>query len=202
MAMGKAGSIEIQFSCPEEVGKDFHATLKSFTLRTKGRKGRKRKKKMSKHIVKTLSMLTLVVGLALAAGVKSANGQITSHSVTAAIPFDFIVGEKTMPAGRYIVSSATSDGTGLKIQSRNGTSAFRLSNPVVEKSQKRKVRMVFHRYGEQYFLAQVWSGDGNGCQLTRSKLEPKGRQELGSNKPLIDSKEKSYQVVEVVAMLR
>lgn len=157
---------------------------------------------MSKQIVKTLSMLTLVVGLALAAGVKSANGQITSHSVTAAIPFDFIVGEKTMPAGRYIVSSATSDGTGLKIQSRNGTSAFRLSNPLVEKSQKRKVRMVFHRYGQQYFLAQVWSGDGNGCELKRSKLEPKLREELASNKASTGSTKGSYEVVEVVAMLR
>lgn len=158
---------------------------------------------MSKQIVKTLSMLTLVVGLALVVSDKSANGQITSHAVTAAIPFDFIVGEKTMPAGRYIVSSATADGNGLKIQNGNGkSSAFRLSNPVVEKSQKRKVRMVFHRYGEQYFLAQVWSGDGNGCELNRSKLEPKGRQELGSNKPMIDSTEKSYQVVEVVAVLR
>lgn len=202
MAMGQAGPIEVQLSCPEEVGKDFDATLKSFTLRTKGRKGRNRSKKMSNQIVKTLSMLTLVVGLALAAGVKSANGQITSHSVTAAIPFDFIVGEKTMPAGRYIVSSATSDGTGLKIQNHNGkSSAFRLSNPLVEKSQKRKIRMVFHRYGQQYFLTQVWSGDGNGCELKRSKLEPK-HQELASHNSAVDSPKASYQVVEVVAMLR
>lgn len=32
MAMGQAGPIEVQLSCPEEVGKDFDATLKSFTL--------------------------------------------------------------------------------------------------------------------------------------------------------------------------
>jgi hypothetical protein len=158
---------------------------------------------MSKQIVKNLSMLALVVGLALAAGVQSANAQITSHGVTAMIPFDFIVGEKTLPAGRYLVSSATSDSAGLKIQNQEGKSvAFRLSNPLTETSQKRKVRMVFHRYGQQYFLTQVWSGDGDGRELRRSKLESKVRQELASNTPKIDSPKDKYQVVEVVAMLR
>ena len=158
---------------------------------------------MPKQILKNLSMLTLVVGLALATGIKSANGQLTSHAVTAAIPFDFIVGEKTLAAGRYIVSTATSDHTGLRIQSRSSKSAaFRISSPLVENSQKRKVRMVFHRYGEQYFLAQVWSGDGSGFELRRSKLEPKLSQEVASNTSTIDSPEGTYQVVEVVAMLR
>jgi len=158
---------------------------------------------MSKQIVKNLSQLALVVGLALAAGVQSANAQITSHGVTAMIPFDFIVGEKTLPAGRYLVSSATSDSAGLKIQNQEGKSvAFRLSNPLTERNQQRKVRMVFHRYGQQYFLAQVWSGDGDGRELRRSKLESKVRQELASNTPKIDSPKDNYQVVEVVAMLR
>jgi hypothetical protein len=148
-------------------------------------------------------MLALVVGLALAAGVQSSNAQITSHGVTAMIPFDFIVGEKTLPAGRYLVSSATSDSAGLKIQNQEGKSvAFRLSNPLTETSQKRKVRMVFHRYGQQYFLTQVWSGDGDGRELRRSKLESKIRQELASNTPKIDSPKDNYQVVEVVAMFR
>ena len=155
---------------------------------------------MSNQIVKTLSMLTLVVGLALATGVKSANGQITSHAVSASIPFDFIVGDKTLSAGSYIVSSATNDGSGLRIQKSNRKSAtFTLSNTVSEKSQRAKVRMVFHRYGEQYFLAQIWSGDGYGRELRRSKLEPKVRQEVASNN---STSAGSYQVVEVVAMLR
>jgi hypothetical protein len=157
---------------------------------------------MSKQIVKNLSMLALVVGLALAAGVQSTNAQ-TSHRVTAMIPFDFIVGEKTLPAGRYLVSSATSDSSGLKIQNQEGKSvAFRLSNPLTERNQNPKVRMVFHRYGQQYFLTQVWSGDGDGRELRRSKLESKVRQELASNTPKIDSPKDNYQVVEVVAMLR
>ena len=158
---------------------------------------------MSKQIVKSLSMLTLVVGLALAAGVKSANGQTASHTVTATIPFDFIVGEKRLPAGKYIVTSATSDGLGLRIQNRTEKpSAFRLSNPVAEKSQKHSPRMVFHRYGQQYFLAEVWSGDSYGRQLMESKGERNLRQELASNESKSDSVKSGYEIVEVVASLR
>ena len=152
---------------------------------------------MAKQLVKNLSMLTLVVGLALAAGVQSANGQTTSHAVTAAIPFDFVVGDKTLPAGKYMVSSATQDGSGLKIQNRNAKPAvFRFTSPINEKSTKRTAKMVFHRYGEQYFLAEIWSADGAGRALRQSKLERNIRQELASN-----SSKESYQLVEV-AMLR
>jgi hypothetical protein len=158
---------------------------------------------MSKQILKSLTMLALIVGLALAATVKSANAQITSHAVTADIPFDFIVGNKTLPAGRYTVSSATSDGEGLRIRSVDGKSAaFRLSNLVVEKSQKWNARMVFHRYGQQYFMAQVWSGDSYGRQLRPCKRERNLRQEIASNASKVDLAKDGYQLVEVVAMVR
>ena len=33
-------------------------------------------------------------------------------------------------------------------------------------------RLVFHRYGEEYFLAEIWTGDGpNGRAVTRSPRE-------------------------------
>jgi len=148
-------------------------------------------------------MLTLVVGLALVAGVKSANGQITSHAVTAEIPFEFVVGNKTLAAGRYMVSSATSDGQAVRIRNSDGKSgAFRLTSQVPEKSQKRNARLVFHRYGQQYFLAEVWSGDSWGNQLATCSHERNLHRELASNASKIDAPTGSYQVVEVVAMVR
>jgi len=148
-------------------------------------------------------MLTLVVGLALAAGVNSANGQSNSHAVTAEVPFDFIVGNKTLAAGRYIVSSATSDGQSVRVFNREGKSAaFRLSTQVPEKGGKRNARLVFHRYGQQYFLAEVWSGDSWGRQLTACSHERNLRRELASNGSKSDSATGSYQLVEVVAMVR
>jgi hypothetical protein len=147
-------------------------------------------------------MLTLVVGLALATTLVSANGQSTSL-VTANIPFDFIVGNKTLPSGKYTVNSATRDGQGMRITSRAGkSSAIVLTLDVAEKSKKRIARMVFHRYGQQYFLAEVWSGDSYGRQLMESKGERNLRQELASNESKSDSVKSGYEIVEVVASLR
>lgn len=158
---------------------------------------------MSKQIVKSLTMLTLVVGLALAANVVSANGQMTSHLATADIPFDFIVADKTLPSGKYTVRKATDDGQGLRISSLDGkSSVIRLSNSAVETSKKRNARMVFHRYGQQYFLAEVWTGDSYGRQLVQCKKERRLRQELASIASKRDSGKASYEIVEVVAMVR
>ena len=156
---------------------------------------------MSKQIVKNLTMLPLVVGLALAAAVVSVNGQSTSVLVTSDIPFDFIVGDKTLPAGEYTVRSAASNG--VKISTRdNESSAMRLSNLAVDTSKKRNARLVFHRYGQQYFLAEIWSGDHYGRQLLQSKKERYLRHELASNASKSDSAKGSFEIVEVVAQVR
>jgi hypothetical protein len=163
----------------------------------------KEEREMAKQIVKSLTMLTLLVGLTLAAAVVSANGQLTSHPVAADIPFDFIVGDKTLPSGKYTVRAASSDGQGLRIASTDGkSSAIRLSNPVVETSKKRNARMVFHRYGQQYFLAEVWAGGEDGRQLLQCKRERNLRKELASNASKSDLAKGSYEIIEVVAMVR
>ena len=158
---------------------------------------------MSNRILKGISILTLVVGLALVVAVESANGQLTSHGVTAEIPFDFIVGDKTLAAGKYNVSSPATSGGALRIISRDGkSSAFRISTQVSEKSQKRSARLVFHRYGQQYFLAEVWSGNSNGERLSPCKRERNLQRELPDTDSRIGAVKGSYQVVEVVASLR
>jgi hypothetical protein len=158
---------------------------------------------MSKQILKSLSMLTLVAGLMLMASVVSANGQSTSDQVSADIPFDFIVANKTLPAGRYTVRAATSDGQGMSIKSGDGKSAaIILSNSVADKSKERNARMVFYRYGQQYFLAEVWSGDAYGRQLRQCKKERTLRHELALNGSKSDRTNASYQIVQVAALVR
>jgi hypothetical protein len=200
IAMSEDSAIELQLSCPEEVGKRTSTQLRR-TLKQRPERP-KEETEMSKQILKTLTMLTLVVGFALAAGVVSANGQMTSTFVTADIPFDFVVADKTLPGGKYIVSSLTQGGDALKVSSRDGQSAaMRLTNLIPEKREKRTARMVFHRYGQKYFLAEVWSGNDYGHQLRRCKTERILQHELASNTSKSDSATGSYQVVEVVALV-
>jgi hypothetical protein len=158
---------------------------------------------MPKQMLKTFTMLTLLVGLALAAAVVSADGQMTTAIVTADIPFDFVVADKTLPAGKYRVSPITQGSNALKIGTRDGKSAaIRLSNLIPERREKRTAKMVFHRYGQKYFLAEVWSGDDYGRELRKCKTERIIQHELASNTSKSDSVNESYQIVEVVAFLR
>ena len=155
---------------------------------------------MTKQFIKSLTMLALVVGLALAASVVSANAQ-SSQLITADIPFDFVVADKTFPSGKYTVTKATNDSKGLNISSVDGKSSVsRLSNSVVGTNETRK--LVFHRYGQQYFLAEVWSSDNYGRQLIKSSKE----RQLEHEQSLIASKSDSgkgrFEVVEVVALFR
>lgn len=154
---------------------------------------------MTNQIVKRFTMLTLVVGLMLAGAVVSANAQANANRVTADIPFDFIVGDKILPAGKYTVNTTASNRQGLRISNSAGKSlAMIFSLAIAEKTEERTARMVFHRYGQQYFLAEVWSGDDYGSQLVKCKRERNVRRELASN----DAKSGSYQIVEVVAQVR
>ena len=155
---------------------------------------------MSKQIVKSLTMLTLVVGLMLAAAVVSANGQAATF-VTADVPFDFIIADKTLTSGKYMVREAMTNA--VKISTPEGKSTvIRLSNLAIDKSKKRTARMVFHRYGQQYFLAEVWFGENYGQQLLRCSRERHLREELASNASKSDMSKASYEIVEIIAQVR
>ncbi len=108
---------------------------------------------MGKQILKGFTMLMFVVGVAFISAVATANGQ--SVSVRADIPFEFTVGDKALPSGKYTVRSMTATDSALIIRSADATSsAIRLANPVQDNSNKSQARLIFHRYGEKYANSQ------------------------------------------------
>lgn len=161
---------------------------------------------MEKQLLKGFTMLMLIVVIAVASVVATAtaNPQV-SNRVVANIPFEFSVGYKTMPAGEYTVRTILSANDALLIQSADGkSSALRLTQATTAKRNKSShARLVFHRYGERYFLAQVWSGaDNTGRQLLKSQEERALEQELGSIAATGGSAPTAFEIVEVVAVLR
>ena len=87
---------------------------------------------MKREILKGVTMFAFLVALAIATAVVSANAQ-SSNQLTSNIPFEFIVGNETLPAGAYTVRSVNDQGNALAIQSRDGeNSAVRLSDPTEE----------------------------------------------------------------------
>ncbi len=149
---------------------------------------------MKEEMIKGLTIL--VVTVAFATAVVSANGQ-SSVQVRADIPFEFTIGDKTLPAGTYGVRSASNAGDVLMIQnSESSISSFRLTNPIEPKRSK-PPRLVFHRYGQTYFLAEVWKGgESVGRKLLPSSKERAMKRELSN------LAQNNYEIVEIVATLQ
>lgn len=124
---------------------------------------------MKKQAINAFVLLSLL--LSLSAISASAQGRMLINKVE--IPFDFSVRDKTLPAGTYSIASIIQDKGTLLIRSEDGQEAIAtLTMPVQAKGTPETCELAFHRYGEIYFLFQVWGpGDSYGRQLFKSLTE-------------------------------
>ena len=88
------------------------------------------------------------------------------------VPFEFIVGNKTLPAGAYEFHSLLNSVAGkdtidvLAVRSMDGELYRAIVTHVVGGAQPRHPRVVFTRSGGRVFLSEVWeSGKPAGCRL-------------------------------------
>ena len=83
--------------------------------------------------------------------------------------------DQTLPAGKYSIgrSQETSGDTVLQIRSNDGQSTTnRFSIPIVSFKTKSRGELIFHRYGDQYFLSEVWpAGGGTGRAFLKTRTE-------------------------------
>jgi hypothetical protein len=86
------------------------------------------------------------------------------------IPFSFVAGAKTLPAGQYEVQTLRSNV--VMIQSTDSKPAMILPAHSAEAHQMNGVAALkFNRYGDRYFLSQIWAGDIVGKELSKSRAE-------------------------------
>ena len=112
--------------------------------------------------VPLLAVILLAVG--------SLSAQISS-AVKADIPFDFSAGNVTMPAGEYQVANSGHSGT-LLIRSQGSFGMFVGANAAQASRRVGSTKLVFHRYGDNYFLYQIWvQGEDRGSEVPMTKLE-------------------------------
>jgi hypothetical protein len=154
---------------------------------------------MARQLVKGLTMLALLLTLALATTVATANGQ-NQHTVRASVPFEFIVGDKALPAGEYSVSAIGIGQDAVGIQgTKANDSAVRLVNTTTRSAEKSST-LVFHRYGNTFFLSEVWiAGQGQGRQLLKSCQERALERELSR---IAGNRTSKYEEVLILASAR
>lgn len=137
---------------------------------------------MKNLMLKLFALITLLVTIAFASALASVSAQTPGHNITASIPFEFNVGDKTLPAGQYAIGRINSDGSQLRISNRE-ESASRLTQAVQASEPKEESVLVFKRYGDRYFLSQVWMvGEREGRQMLKSSSEEAMDQDLAKNK--------------------
>jgi hypothetical protein len=122
---------------------------------------------MSKKIVSTLAGLILLLA-AVSLHARSNQMQVT-------VPFGFVAGGKTLPAGNYMVELNTDSGTrGVIVLRGDGQQPILLlvANGKGHLAAPEHSQLVFHRYGTSFFLAELQTeGDSTGRALATSDRE-------------------------------
>ncbi len=128
---------------------------------------------MKKQAFRTITMLSLLLVLAAV----SVNAQqLSENSIAVNIPFAFAVDDTKLPAGNYTLQriALTSSYDRLVIQSADGLGDTHIvmTSPNRTSEVQKQSRLVFNRYGDQYFLSQVWmAGSDTGRDLFQSRNE-------------------------------
>ena len=80
------------------------------------------------------------------------------------VPFAFAVENHSLPAGEYLVLTVTPERS-IRIASVDGKhSAMVNTLPNYAKTPSANSRLVFHKYRDEYFLAQVWTAPERGSR--------------------------------------
>jgi hypothetical protein len=127
------------------------------------------------QVKKRIFALTFAVGMLIISMVTTNFAQSGEITMRGRIPFDFRAGNTNFPAGEYeVVPNATAQHILWIRPSGQGPSAVLMTLPVSPKSiyEVHPASLVFDRYGDLYFLSQVWNGtDVSGYGLFKSKMQ-------------------------------
>lgn len=108
--------------------------------------------------MKKVVLMAVAVSCLLAAAAVPASAQSgTAIKLNGEVPFAFVSGDRTMQAGHYSIEIKQEqvrflDAHGHPVQ-------VVVSNPQQDSDRDMQPRLVFHQYGETYFLWQIWTRD-------------------------------------------
>ena len=123
---------------------------------------------MKNQIYRIAAILGIFLGLAVA-GVQAQ----TPSRVEVNIPFEFSAGKTTLKPGVYTVKRMSGNLVTLRnVENKSSVilnAQVNLSSTNVEAVE----RLVFNKYGDRYFLTQIWLTVDSGRELLREKKAEK-----------------------------
>jgi hypothetical protein len=106
------------------------------------------------------------------------------------IPFEFSVGNKTLPAGEYTIRqfNPSSDHSVLQFRSKDGSVGAIVQTTSVIARAPENARLIFRRYDNHYFFAEAWvDGQNTGLQASKSRAERFAEREMAGIKAKTES---------------
>ncbi len=99
-------------------------------------------------------------------------GMAQAADLEATVPFEFRIGDQSFAAGKYSVSEQPVSGILYIKERKSGHNSMILSGRAQRGPHSVPGMLTFHRYGDAYYLAQVWApGDLTGREIMKSKRE-------------------------------
>ncbi|HEY6120980.1 MAG TPA: hypothetical protein VIV66_13545 [Pyrinomonadaceae bacterium] len=101
----------------------------------------------------------------------------------AEIPFDFIVRGKTLPAGTYVLRRINDTTETLEIENfMNHEHVMFQTEALQSRNAPRRDALLFHRYGDTYFLRQIRvAGEADRLELAKPREERRLQNEAAEN---------------------
>ena len=120
---------------------------------------------------RVLSMAVSVCVFALTGA--TAFAQLPGTAMRVNIPFDFSVRGRTLSAGEYAISRLGQDPDIIEISNVRKPHEHAIIETEPETGYETSHgRLVFHRYGDSYFLREIWTvGLDSGHELPASRQE-------------------------------
>ena len=134
---------------------------------------------------RNISRTILLAAAALFLGTVAYGQEVKARVV---VPFDFVVAGNVLPAGDYVIRTATANTFALSIMNDRTSTLARsypcTSSKVLQPSSQTK--LVFHRINDTYFLYQVWSeGSSFGRQFPKGRVETEMARKSDSSEVVI-----------------
>ncbi|PWT91118.1 MAG: hypothetical protein C5B55_08640 [Blastocatellia bacterium] len=116
--------------------------------------------------------MTIIVVAVFGSAALHSNSQ-SILGVRARIPFDFMVGDQIIPAGMVSARGVNTSNAGtLSITNHSvNENIVRIGHRLPGTNITKQGKLVFHRYGDRYYLAEVWVPGYKAWQVEESNSE-------------------------------
>lgn len=124
-----------------------------------------------RHIERAIAFIALIIAVTVSSSVVFAQ---TDRQTVVNIPFNFTVGEKAMPAGKYLIRRNRKDSDAVWViqNKESGERAMLLTRPVQASETQEDAKFVFRKYDELYVLGQFWAaGTNTGREINVTSQE-------------------------------